>query len=683
MTRPSPPTRTRAALTGAICVALGVAAVGAVPALAQLNWTDWFMNEQKELQIAEAEHPKVLAQFDGAYEDPALQAYLDGMIRFLGSSSNRPDIAYRVTILNSPIVNAFALPAGYIYISRGLLALAGNEAEVAGVLAHEIGHVTARHTAQRYGRGVLASIGIGGIGILGAILDAPQLAHDLQRAAGVGATLYIRGFSRDQELESDRLGVEIMARSGYDPFAMSSFLTRLQGDSRLRAMLSGQAAGQADRYSLLSTHPRTGERVARATAILFALDSSIGGTRRPASRAVADLALVTGNVGKPGAGVLPLCYGANDQGAWDMGVWPSALPGHEFVADPQARARLGALWGAELPDGPGAGSRNMIAAARSGRVKAMLLMGDHVHYEDGTVGDAPAALEALEFLVVTDAFLSPAAQRADVVLPAAQWAEKQGTFTNLERRVQPLARVLTNKAVDSRSDLEIICGIARRMGASGFAYDGPEQVLDEIGSAVPAYAGISYARLLSEAVRTPKPSNDNPQPTQVMYSGDMRTGLQWPCTSAGDPGTPVLYAGAFRYGKARLGALAWHPRPRQDDSRFPLLLAHGRVLAQPARPAEVVAEGGRNRIEREEELLLNPDDAARLGLAAGRRASVTTAAGSTTVGVVRVSEAVVPGVVSLTTLFGELAVSLDGAEHPDPMNHIPRLNAQPARVEAE
>ncbi len=259
-----PATRTRAALTGAICVALGGAALGAAPALAQLDWTDLFMNEQKELQIAEAEHPKVLAQFGGAYEDPALQAYLDGMIRFLGGNSNRPDIAYRVTILNSPIVNAFALPAGYIYVSRGLLALAGNEAELAGVLAHEIGHVTARHTAQRYGRGVLASIGIGGIGILGAILDAPQLAHDLQRAAGVGATLYIRGFSRDQELESDRLGVEIMARSGYDPFAMSSFLTRLQGDSRLRATLNGTPDGQVDRTSLLSTHPRTGERVVQA-----------------------------------------------------------------------------------------------------------------------------------------------------------------------------------------------------------------------------------------------------------------------------------------------------------------------------------------------------------------------------------------------------------------------------------
>jgi len=258
------PTRKRAALGGALGVVVGVAVVAAAPAFAQLDWTDLFMNEQKERQIAEAEHPKVLAQFGGAYEDPALQAYLDGMIGFLGRNSNRPDIAYRITILNSPIVNAFALPAGYIYVSRGLLALAGNEAEVAGVLAHEIGHVTARHTAQRYGRGVLASIGIGGIGILGAILDMPQLAHDLQRAAGVGATLYIRGFSRDQELESDRLGVEIMARSGYDPFAMTSFLTRLQGETRLQATLAGRPAGEADRYSLLSTHPRTGERVVQA-----------------------------------------------------------------------------------------------------------------------------------------------------------------------------------------------------------------------------------------------------------------------------------------------------------------------------------------------------------------------------------------------------------------------------------
>ncbi|MFQ5955225.1 MAG: M48 family metalloprotease [Kiloniellales bacterium] len=257
------PLRTAHRRAGALLGGASIVLVCAAPAAAQINWTDLFMDEQKERQIAEQEHPKILEQFGGAYQDPALQAYLDGLIQHLGRNSHRPDIAYRVTILNSPIVNAFALPAGYLYVSRGLLSLAGNEAEVAGVLAHEIGHVTARHTAERYGRGVLASGGIGLIGMLGAIFDSPQLAQTLQQAVGVGATLYIRGFSREQELEADRFGVEIMGRAGYDPHAMSSFLTRLQRDTRLRATLIGKP-GEADQFSLLSTHPRTEERVGQA-----------------------------------------------------------------------------------------------------------------------------------------------------------------------------------------------------------------------------------------------------------------------------------------------------------------------------------------------------------------------------------------------------------------------------------
>ena len=326
----------------------------------------------------------------------------------------------------------------------------------------------------------------------------------------------------------------------------------------------------------------------------------------------------------------------------------------------------------------------MMAAARNGRMDAMLLMGDHVHYEDGTMGDVAAALDAVGFLVVTDGFLSPIAEKADVVLPASQWAEKQGTYTNIERRVQPLKRVFTNKSVRARSDLEIVCGIAARMGAAGFDYDGPEQVLDEIAGAVPAYGGISYARLLAHVIKVAKPSNDNPQPTQVIYSDEVRIGLQWPCTSATDDGTPVLYADGFRHGKARLGELAWHPRPAHDDRRFPLLLAHGRVLAQPGRPTKVADDGKLHRIERDEELVLHPADARRLGLADGQRATATTAGGNARAGIVRVSEEVLPSVEELRgyealvvlTGFGEIMARQEGEPYPVPevgAYHVPHF----------
>ena len=419
-------------------------------------------------------------------------------------------------------------------------------------------------------------------------------------------------------------------------------------------------------------------------ALLLGGDSSIGGTRRTISRLAASLAIATDNVGRHGAGVLPLYQGANGQGAMDMGVWPAALPGHDLIAEaPEARDALAALWGAPIPTEPGAGNRRTFDRAREGSIKAMLILGDHVHYEDGTLGDVPAALDALGFLVATSAFPSVVTERADVVFPAEVWAEKTGTYTNIERRVQPLRKVAKNKRTNARSDLDVVCAIANAMGAQGFAWDGPSQTLDEIAQAVPEYAGVSWQRLLRERLDIAVTPSDAPQPTQVMYTGNVLTGLQWPCPPEGAAAdAPDLFAGRFRHGKARLQPVAWHPRPT-PDAQFPLMLAHGRVLLEPGRKPNVVVEGKRNRVEREERFVLNPADAAAANLHEGDAAVAATADGAERRGVVALSDAVPAGVVSLTTLFGELAVSVDASDRPDPMNHIPRLNAAPVRIAAE
>ena len=417
-------------------------------------------------------------------------------------------------------------------------------------------------------------------------------------------------------------------------------------------------------------------------ALLFGGDSSIGGTRRTLSRLAAALAIATGNVGRRGAGVLPLYQGANGQGAMDMGVWPAAMPGHNLIQEsPEAREALSALWGAPVPLEGGSGNRHMFDRAREGAVKAMLVLGDHVHYEDGTLGDVPGALDALEFLVATSAFPSAVTERADVVFPAGVWAEKTGTYTNVERRVQPLRKVTKNKRVESRSDLDVVCAIAGAMGAQGFSWDGPPQVLDEIAQAVPEYAGISWERLLCERLDIVTTPTDEPQPTQVMYTGNVLTGLQWPCAPESVPDDAGLFVDRFRHGKAQLQPVAWHSRPGAD-ARFPLMLAHGRVLLEPGRKPNVKVEGKRNRVEREERFVLNPTDAAAARLSEGDAAAVTTADGAERRGVVALSDAVPRGVVSLTTLFGELAVEVDASDRPDPMNHIPRLNAVPARIAA-
>ena len=240
----------------------------APPAAAQTDFlTDFLMSEDKERQIAEQEHPKILAQFGGAYQDADLQRYVESIVNYLGRTSQRPDIRYRITILNSPVVNAFALPAGYLYITRGLLALAGNEAELAGVLAHEIGHVTARHTARRFSRAMLAQ---GVVGLLGAATQNTEMAG-LTQMVEVGAVLALQSFSREHEHESDALAIPNMARAGYDPRAMASFLAKLQSQSDLMATLAGQQ-GAGNQFNLFSTHPRTVERVQRTVRAAVVTD---------------------------------------------------------------------------------------------------------------------------------------------------------------------------------------------------------------------------------------------------------------------------------------------------------------------------------------------------------------------------------------------------------------------------
>lgn len=416
-------------------------------------------------------------------------------------------------------------------------------------------------------------------------------------------------------------------------------------------------------------------------AIVYAFDGTQHGTRRPASRAVANLALATGNVGKPNAGIMPLQYGANSQGAWDVGAWSGVLPGHELAEEPNAQARIASLWGAPLPMAPGLGLNETFDAAREGRIKAMVMLGDHVHYEDGTLGDVGAALDRLEFLVIADAFRSSAVEKADVVFPTTVWAEKTGTFTNMERRVQLLRPVVANKHADVHADLDVLVGIALAMGVPGLAFDSPASAFEEITKAVPVYAGISHERLAAETVSVPKPSNDEPLPTQVLYSNDVQQGIQWPSPSKDDKPSPFLYEKSFRHGKARLGAIAWSERPVTSTVAQPFLLAHGRVLIQAGRDAEVTSDGNRNRVGRTEEFLLNTADAQKLGVEDGQPVMATSADGWSLTGTARVTDDVLPGVASLTTLFGEMATDIESTEGPDAMNHVPRLRTVGVRIE--
>ncbi len=227
------------------------------PATGKEDFTP-FMSPAEERRVGAEEHPKMLAQFGGVYDDPAVGGYVASIGGRLAAHSERPDLDFRFTVLNSPVINAFALPGGYVYISRGLMALANSEAELASVLAHEIGHVTARHSAQRYNQSIFLGVGTA---ILGAVVGSSVF----NQVANIGGELYLKGYSRDQEHQADDLGIRYLRGAGYDTAAAAQFLRSLQADSELKRRIAG-AKGKDPLADIFATHPRTADRVERAAA---------------------------------------------------------------------------------------------------------------------------------------------------------------------------------------------------------------------------------------------------------------------------------------------------------------------------------------------------------------------------------------------------------------------------------
>jgi predicted Zn-dependent protease len=225
-----------------------------------------FVPPEEEANIGREQHPQVLAEFDGAYADPKLASYVQKLGEALVARSENAGQPFVFTVINSDIYNAFALPGGYVYVTRGLLALMSNEAEFASVVGHEIGHVTARHTAERVSGGQAASIFTGILGLGVAVLTGSQDAGNLASQVGQGgASVWLAGFSREQEFEADKLGVRYMAAEGFDPREAADMLSKLGEASQLEAKMLGRPAEAADTFSILQSHPRTADRVVAAT----------------------------------------------------------------------------------------------------------------------------------------------------------------------------------------------------------------------------------------------------------------------------------------------------------------------------------------------------------------------------------------------------------------------------------
>lgn len=242
---------------------LALGACSTNPATGKKSFTA-FMSIEKEKEVGAREHPRIVERFGGIYRDDKLNLYVSRIGSKLVKFSELPDLKYTFTILNDEKVNAFALPGGYIYVTRGLLAIVGNEAEMAGVLAHEIAHITARHSSQRYSVTKAKNIGLRVLGVVGSIAGAPTGASQL---ATLGGEVALKSYSREQELEADMLALRYLSRAGYDPSALTSFFYQLKAHKELLASMKGQKS-QFKYFDFLSTHPLTTQRIAKARRIV-------------------------------------------------------------------------------------------------------------------------------------------------------------------------------------------------------------------------------------------------------------------------------------------------------------------------------------------------------------------------------------------------------------------------------
>ena len=342
-----------------------------------------------------------------------------------------------------------------------------------------------------------------------------------------------------------------------------------------------------------------------------------------------------------------------------------------------------------MPIETGLGLSGIIEAAIEGTLKAMYVVGDISKLAGGlspygeptwTLEDIKSGLCKLDLLVVHDHYLTELGELAHVVLPRTGFAEKAGTFTNIERRVQLLNPAM-HPPGESMSELWAVGEIGKRMGASGFDFETSAQVLDEIASLVPEYGGISHQRLEDDARPVFRPDPSNPLPTQVLYSSKEYRGLQWPCPSSDHEGTAELYSMGFPGGKPAMAEIEFRAVPPSLQDGSSLTYVPGRVLLQTQREASV-QPGRQNQITREELAELNPEDAGVRGLKEGDPVEVRTS-DRTFQARISLADGVPKGCISCTNLFGQLAIDTQASRDVDPMSKVPGLNIAEAVVTAE
>lgn len=434
---------------------------------------------------------------------------------------------------------------------------------------------------------------------------------------------------------------------------------RTEGLEDLRRRVAAYSPGVAE--AITGVPRETIERVAylygtaRAAMIFWGMGVSQHTTGTDNARCLVALALMTGNVGRPGTGLHPLRGQNNVQGASDVGVLPMVYADYRPVSDPAARRRFERAWGVRLDPEPGLTVVEILGAALEGRVKGLLAMGENPFLSDPNTNKVRSALAALDFLAVQDIFLTETAEFADVILPATSFAEKDGTYTNTDRRVQ-IGRSAVEPPGQARADWRILAAIATRMGYP-MQYASAAEVFAEIASLSPSLAGMSYEKLGG-------------------------TGVVWPCPSPAHAGTPVLFAERFPRGKGRFVPAAFAPAKELPDREYPWVLNTGRILEHWHTGSMTRRSRALDALAPEPFAEMHPADVRALGLRAGDWVRVSSRRGHIVLRV-RCDPRTAPGSVFIPFHFREAAANVLTIDALDPFGKIPEykfcaVNVEPA-----
>ena len=498
----------------------------------------------------------------------------------------------------------------------------------------------------------------------------PVIGINIRQAVASGSTVLIVADPRKISLTKEA-SIHLQQKPGTDAALINAMMHVILAEGlEDKDFIADRTEGFTEIISAIESNtPEFAERICgvpadeiRKAARLFAdaetasIIYSMGITQHTTGTdnvlALANLAMMTGNVGKECAGVNPLRGQNNVQGACDMGALPNVYSGYQKVQDPAIKKKFENAWGVELKDKPGLTVIEIMNGAVEGSVKGLYIVGENPMLSDPDINHVEEGLKNLDFLVVQDIFLTETALLADVVLPAASFAEKDGTFTNTERRVQRVRKAVESPG-EAREDWDIICDLSRRMGYH-MAYESASEIQEEITQVTPIYGGIFYDRI-------------------------EEVGIQWPCPDRDHPGTKFLHNGQFSRGKGKFHPVSYLPPSEIPDDEYPFILTTGRMLQHWHTGTMTRKSAVLHDLVPHGALEMHPDDAVRFGIHKGDTLSVSSRRGNITVPA-NITDKVRQGTVFMAFHFHEHPANALTIAALDPIAKIPEFKACAVKV---